>query len=234
MYWPSKAREPSWWPEWMAGDFGNDVIERDLDLLVGTGSNTVRIFIPYRNESSWGFTDGVGGNDNKALEYLVRFIEIAKSKDLFVVPNVFQEMEVVGNGGFPIPDIDDETSILESNRGNHESFMSWFMGGIRTFDNIPLVIIKNEPDGYEAWASEFARHKIMEWLVEMYAAAREAAPNIRLSSVSSTHDNLFVKSPHQPVGEQSLYEISDVVMWNAFLWADNGHWHTQVSPNWLR
>lgn len=236
MYWPSSATEPSWWPEWISGSITDSDIEADLDLLVVTRSNTVRVFIPYRNPNSWGFTDGAGGHDGTALVYFVRFVEIAKSKGLFVVPTIFQEMEVTEDGGFPIPRYPEEPGkdILNKNRGRHEDFIRWFMEGVRELENVPVVIVKNEPDGKGAWDSEYARHTIMSWLVDMYAVAKEVAPNIRLSSVAAAHTNLFKESLNQPVGEQSIYDIADVAMWNSFRWSDNGDWEYQIPENWLQ
>ena len=231
MYWPSNAREPTWWPYWIGGEIKNEVIEADLDLLVDTQSNTVRVFIPYKNPASWGFIDSNGDHDKTALEYLIQFIEIAKSKGLFVVPTIFQEMEVVENGGFPIPTDTGEPPSLIKYRDIHEDFIKWFMLGIRDLTNVPVVIVKNEPDGFGAWDSPFARDIIIDWLIDMYAAAREVAPNIRLTSVATTHVNLFTK-----VGQQSLslYDIADVPMFNQFRWCDNGDWETQTPPNWLQ
>ncbi|PYE49911.1 hypothetical protein [Deinococcus yavapaiensis] len=222
MYWPRKAVNPMWWPEFEDGRLTESDIRADLQQMKrDLGINTVRVFlfydVEYRNLGTLGFTDGQGHFNDARLATVGRFIDIAASEGLDVLPTLFMEEETNEHGGF-------NWDTLESNYPYHEAYTRWLVRLLRTKPNVRGVNLKNEPDGFGAWADATTATRILTWMGKLKAAIRQEAPDLQVYVNSAAFDNTFKSFPDAPEGSRSIYELSDALTFNSYLWADNGFW----------
>lgn len=229
MYWPRLAQNPYWWPEYERGSVTDADIRTDLQQMKRElGINTVRVFLFYDNAyRAWGqlgFTDGRGTFNDARLATVGRFIDLAASEGLDVMPTFFMEMETQANGGF-------DWNTLESNYAHHEAYAVWLARMLATKPNVRGVNLKNEPDGFGAWGDPAVASRILTWLSKLRGAIKQTAPNLGVYVNSAAFDNTYKIFGDAPAGAQSIYDVSDAAMFNSYLWADNGFWPHAVPAN---
>lgn len=229
MYWPKMATTPDWWPAYRRGVITDEDIREDLSRIHDElGVNTIRVFVfydlEYRKSGELDFTDGNGNKSEAMLAKLSDFIDIADEEGLDVIPSLFQEMESSDATQFGVG------TTLVDNLTYHKEYVNWLSTMISTKDNVPAIIIINEPDGFGAWANNTRAENILTWLREIKTEINSVLPDMSVWVNTSTHDNVFRDFSGAPSGSQSIYEITDVVAFNSFLWADNGYWEYSVPP----
>ncbi|WP_189011425.1 hypothetical protein [Deinococcus malanensis] len=190
-------------------------MKRELNI------NTVRVFLFYDHEyRAWGqlgFTDGKGTFNDARLQTVSRFIDLAGAEGLDVVPTLFMEMETLEHGGF-------DWTTLETNYGYHEAYARWVTRMLAAKANVHGVNLKNEPDGFGAWADPEVAGRILTWMGRLKQVIKDEAPHLGVYVNSAAFDNTFKKFEGAPVGHQSIYDLSDALFFNSYLWADNGFW----------
>jgi hypothetical protein len=221
MYWPRKSPNMDWWREMDLGYVTWADVENDLDQIKSVlGVNAVRVFTYYDNQfrdnGTIGWTDGVGNHNPVRLAQLRQFIELAASKGLDVIPTMYQLL--------PALRTTDDWSFLEDDIGHYLSFHTWLLNGIKDYSNVTTYNLLNEPDGYGVWDDSILAGRMLTWLSMLRNTGKQIAPNLACLINSTTHDNGFKRFPTAPVGASSIYELTDVLAHNSFLWADTGYW----------
>jgi hypothetical protein len=229
MYWPKNATSPDWWPAYLRGLITDAEIEADLHTMkTELGINTVRVFIFYdlefRKSGELDFTNGSGTKNDAMRAKLSHFIDLADAEGLDVIPSLFQEMETSDATQFGVG------TTLVDNLTYHKEYAHWLADMFATKDNVPAVVIINEPDGFGAWGDNTRAINILTWLREIKTELESVLPDTPIWINTSTHDNVVDVFAGAPSGSRSIYEISDAYVFNSFLWADNGYWEYSVPP----
>ncbi len=229
MYWPKNATSPDWWPAYLRGTITDAEIAEDLHTMkTELGINMVRVFVFYdlehRKSGQLDFTDGAGTKNDAMRAKLSTFIDLADAEGLDVVPSLFQEMETSDATQFGVG------TTLVDHLTYHKEYAHWLADMFATKDNIPAVIIINEPDGFGAWGDSSRAVNILTWLREIKTELNSVLPDTPIWINTSTHDNVPRTFGGAPSGSRSIYEISDAYVFNSFLWADNGYWEYSVPP----
>lgn len=238
-YIPRLSPAMDFWQELKKGTITFDNIEQDLVQLKSlTNLNTIRVFTyydyEYRNAynqaisegktpaeanlmamtSHFGWTDGQGNHNNLYLESLKTFVNLCKSKGIDVIVTMFQELPALKNT--------DNWNFLENDIAHYQSFTRWFINGIKDLENVKIINLINEPDGYGVWNDESLAARVLVFLDKLKATIKEIKPELLIMITSTTHDNNFCRFPAAPVGCNSIYELTDIVSINSFLFADSG------------
>lgn len=229
MYWPKEAVTPDWWPAYEDGTITDAEITAELQNIKETlGINTVRVFLyydlEYRKNSVIGFTDGAGTENAAMLAKVSRFIDLAAAEGIDVIPSLFQEME-----SFDPEDFGTGTTLAD-NLTYHQEYAAWLGEMFATKDNIPAILIMNEPDGFGAWADNARAAKILTWLRAIKTTLEAEVGDIPIWVNATTHDNVVKTIAGAPVGSTTIYSVSDAYAFNSFLWADNGYWEYTIPP----
>lgn len=241
-YVPRKSKDNFWLSNWITGAISTADILADLtELKTVCNVNAIRIFtfydiefrklyakrialgstptqaMAYARENYVGLTDGYGSYNQAVWDKLAEFIDLCKSKDLQVIPTMFQELKALKPT--------DDWSFLETELSNYLSFTDKMVTMLKGKTNVKHVILKNEPDGYGVWDNETLSSRVLLWLNKIKAKALDKAPNLKYIVNSVTHDNLFKRILNPNVTNNSLYTVSDVLAVNSFLWTDTGYWN---------
>ncbi|MFD1733785.1 hypothetical protein ACFSC4_25365 [Deinococcus malanensis] len=126
-------------------------------------------------------------------------------------------METADNGGF-------DWTTLETNYAYHEAYARWIVRLLAGKSNVRGLNLKNEPDGFGAWADPDVAGRILTWMSRLKQAIKAEAPRLGVYVNSAAFDNTFKRFEGAPVGHQSIYDVSDALFFNSYLWADNGFW----------
>jgi hypothetical protein len=244
MYWPRTSPLPDFWRELKRGTVTWADIETDLrQLKAEAGVNLVRVFTAYDYEfreevarrvaagetaaqaqaaarvTHFGWTDGAGNHNPVYLEALQQFITLAGELGLNVLVTTLQEL--------PALHATDDWSFLERDLPHTRSFISWLVSGIQAFPNLVGLNLINEPDGYGVWDDPALAGRVLRWLHVLKGDVVAAAPTLPVVVNTVTPDNVFKRFPTAPVGANTLYELTDILAQNTFLWADTGFWSGQ-------
>lgn len=230
MYWPRKATEMHWWLEYLNGDITDQDLRDDLQLMKNDlGINTVRVFLYYdykfKTTGTVCFVDGSGVVNQAMVNKVSTFLDLANEYQLDVLPTMFMGLNYDNPGGLG------SGTYLQDNYAAHENYLEIYTQLFENKTNVPSIILLNEPDGFGAWSDNTRATNLLVWLKDLKDASKQVFPGLNVYVNSSTHDNSFVVFPGAPIGSQSIYQISDALAFNSFLWADNGYWEFQVPPN---
>jgi len=173
-YYPSESPWRQFW-----GDFDAEIVSHDLDLVKNLGGNAVRIFLPLED-----FLNPETAAQN--LTNLTYFLGLAKSKNLWVIPTLFDLKPSFGPGTWA-----GDTAYLEA-------VLPVLSGSAR----IAFVDLKNEVD------LDFKPHdeaEVRAWLRSMVAIIRVTASDIPISIGWSSSERASV-----------LVDVLDVVSYHEF------------------
>jgi len=245
MYWPRKSPFMDWWRELKIGTINWADVDADIAQMKSVlGINTIRVFTYYdyeyrkrwqelmtqgQTESAakasaltthfgWTTGDGVTFNQNY-LDNLSMFIDKCAAENINVTVTMFQ--------GLPALLATDDWSFLESDYQKYENFLTWMFNMLVTKNNVKIVNLINEPDGYGVWDDSDLAGRVLTFLSKLKTKAKQIAPDIKILVNTTTHDNAFKVFPSAPVGYTSVYELTDILAQNTFLWADTGYWSGQ-------
>lgn len=222
MYWPRLSPSMDMWRELSRGTITWADVEADLDQLQSLDINLIRVFTFYDHEYRKGAaatdwpTDGRGNYNQSYYDNLGTFIDMCAARNMYVVPTMFQEM--------PGLRVTDNWDWLEVDLPRHKEHLAKIMQVLKSRkEKIPFYNLKNEPDGFGVWGNDALASRVLTWLKELKEHAKSVV-DIPVVISSATHDNAVFLFPNAPVGARSILEISDVLAFNTFRWADNGSW----------
>lgn len=224
MYWPRKSPFPDWWRQLDLGRFTWADVDADLDQIVATtGANAVRVFTYYDNQfrggGGLGWTDGNGNHNSVRLDQLSTFIDKCKTRNLDVIVTMYQLLPALLST--------DNWNFLENDIAKYESFHAWMLTMLKTKTNVRVYNLINEPDGYGVWNDAALAGRLLTFLNRLKVKGKQVAPDLLCLVNSTTHDNNFKRFPTAPVGATSIYELTEVLAQNTFLWTDTGYWAGQ-------
>jgi Cellulase (glycosyl hydrolase family 5) len=232
MYWPRKSPSQDMWREMRLGFITFADIDADLDQLVLADVNTVRVFTFYDHEfigattgpgaitpaaaraANIGWTDGLGWYNTLYQGYLTTFIDHCNARGLDVVVTMFQELKALKDT--------DNWTFLTTEVTNYANFTTWLITSIAVKPNVLMMILKNEPDGYGVWDDYVLAGKVLTFLNTMKAAIKVVAPDMPVVVNCVSYDNNFKKFPAAPTNAVSIYDLTDILAQNTFLWAETG------------
>jgi hypothetical protein len=232
MYWPRKSPSQDMWREMRLGFITFADIDADLDQLILADVNTVRVFTFYDHEfigattgpgaitpaaaraANIGWTDGLGWYNTLYQGYLTTFIDHCNARGLDVVVTMFQELKALKST--------DNWTFLTTEVTNYANFTTWLITSIAVKPNVLMMILKNEPDGYGVWDDYVLAGKVLTFLNTMKAAIKVVTPDMPVVVNCVSYDNNFKKFPSAPTNAVSIYDLTDILAQNTFLWAETG------------
>lgn len=226
MYWPRKSKYPDWWREMEKGTITWADVAADLDQMkAALGINAVRVFTYYDHVyretagQSRGWTDGNGHHNNTYRGWLSTFIDMCAERDLDVIVTTFQKLKALKST--------DDWSFLETDIEHYKSFLGWLLTMLKDKPNVHFYNLMNEPDGYGVWADAALAMRVLKFLSILKDHGKQVAPRLLTVISGTTHDNNFRRLPVPPPGAASMYELTDILALNTFLWGDTGFWSGQ-------
>lgn len=238
-YVPRLSKDNFWLTNWMNNEFTDADIIEDFQLMKNLlNVNTIRIFtfydIEYRKDVAnliqsgiteqqaliqarvnlKGLTDGYGNYNQAVFDKLSYFIDLANQAGLQVLPTMFQELEALK--------ATDNWTFLDTKIEYLVGFARKLITLFSTKENIEYVMLKNEPDGYGVWDNITLASKVISFLLTVKLEAQGISKRLKYIVNSTTHDNIFKKIPNQFCN--SIYNLTDVVCINSFLFTDTGFW----------
>lgn len=221
MYWPRKSPSMDMWRELDRGTITWDEIETDLDQLKLFNINLIRVFTFYDHEyrirgTLEGPTDGEGNYNEFYYTSLDTFIKLCAARDMKVVVTLFQEMKGLR--------VTDDWDWLEDELEYHKEHLTKIMTVLEANKkDVAFYNLKNEPDGFGVWANPALATRVLTWLDALKNHAKVTS-DIPCAISSTTHDNAVYVFPTAPQGARSILEISEILAFNTFRYADNGSW----------
>jgi hypothetical protein len=226
VYWPRQSPYPEWWSQLHDGVVTWTQVGNELDQIkAALGVNTIRVLTYYDHQyrdsagAVTGWTDGAGNHNPVYLGYLSTFADMCAERGLDLIVTMYQLLPALHDS--------DDWSFLEADILHYESFHRFMLGMLATKSNVKLYNLINEPDGYGVWANTPLAGRVLTFLSRLKAVGKTTAPNLACLINTSTHDNNFRRFPGAPPGSTSVYELSDILALNTFLWADTGFWPGQ-------
>lgn len=225
-YYPRKAVNPDWVSEMVRTDIVESDrlswgdIENDLDYLVNTGVNTVRIVI-QTSLTTFGTNPLVYASNNYTTD-------LGKSNVLndFAIRCKERGLKIITQTNFGYEGALSESDISEMedylNDINIERFnnhLDWVTSFIDSYKGTIIAHkMFNEPDGFGTWSNYDDALTILKFLFKLKERFVNNYNDIPYICNAVTHDNFNMRFTEMPVGQQSLYDLSDWSLFNSYYW----------------